>query len=65
MYVRGALSHLTTPQARRLVVLTMGSVFSAAPMMQLLPGNHGFVKDDSFLLNIKMMQRLLRPENEG
>jgi hypothetical protein len=49
-----------------LFVLTTGNkyIFSH-PSDAALPGRHGFVKVDSLLLRIKMMQRLLRPGNEN
>lgn len=42
-----------------------GQYIFSRPSDATLPGCHGFVKDDSLLLKIKMMHRLLRPENES
>lgn len=42
-----------------------GQYVFSRPSDANLPGRHGFVTNDSLLLKIKMMQRLLRPENES
>lgn len=42
-----------------------GQYIFSRPSDAALPGRHGFVKVDSLLLRIKMMQRLLRPESEN
>lgn len=47
------------------VCFNRGPCIFSHPSDAPLPGHHGFVKDDSLLLKIKMMQRLLRPDNES
>lgn len=42
-----------------------GHYIFSRPRDATLPECHGFVKDDSLLLKIKMMHRLLRLENES
>lgn len=47
------------------VCFNRGHCIFSHPSDAALPGRHGFVKDDSLLFKIKMMQRLLRPESES
>lgn len=66
VHTRGFFTDPPGDSSSQLFVLTMGNkyIFSR-PSDAALPGRHGFVKVDSLLLKIKMMQRLLRPENES
>lgn len=59
------LSRGTRATESSVVYFKCGPCIFSHPSDAPLPGHHDFAKDDSFLLKIKMMQRLLRHENES